>query len=75
MALTAVQFRLRASEAKDAARTSPDEKLSDLFLEIAQSYEALAENEDWLEGKRNPVARTKVVAKTASVSRPSGSAR
>jgi len=53
MTLTSVDFLLRAREAKDAAdatRTLPE--LSDLFLQIAQSYEALAENEEWLEGKR-----------------------
>ena len=48
MPLTAAYYHCRASEAKDAARKSPDTKLSQLFLEIAQSYEALAENEEWL---------------------------
>jgi hypothetical protein len=53
MALTSVDFLLRAREAKeaaDAARMLPE--LSDLFLQIARSYEALADNEEWLEGKR-----------------------
>ena len=56
MERTAVDFLLRAHEAKIAARMSPDKTLSDLFLKIAQSYEALAENEEWLEGKRSPMA-------------------
>ena len=56
MALTAVHFLLRAHEAKIAARMSPDKALSDLFLEVAQSYQALAEKEEWLEGKRSPAA-------------------
>jgi hypothetical protein len=60
MALTAVHFLLRAHEAKIAARMSPDKALSDLFLEVAQSYEALAENEEWLEGKRSPVTRARL---------------
>src|SRR3979411_2819534 len=56
MERTAIDFLLRAHEAKIAARRSTDKTLSDLFLKIAQSYEALAENEEWLEGKRSPVA-------------------
>jgi len=66
MALTAVHFLLRAHEAKIAARMSPDKELSDLFLEVAQSYEALAENEEWLEGKRSPVARVRLAGAQAS---------
>jgi hypothetical protein len=54
MALTALNFLLRAHEAKLVARMSPDKTLSELFLQIARSYEALAENEEWLEGKRSP---------------------
>jgi hypothetical protein len=56
MALTAAHCLLRASEAKAAARMSPDKKLSELFLQIAQSYEALADDEQWLEGKRYATA-------------------
>jgi hypothetical protein len=63
MALTAVHFLLRAHEAKIAAKMSPDKTLSDLFLEVAQSYEALAENEEWLEGKRSPVSGAQVPAR------------
>jgi hypothetical protein len=66
MALTAVNCLLRAHEAKIAARMSPDKTLSDLFLEIAQSYEALAENEEWLEGKRSPAVGIRFVDARAS---------
>jgi hypothetical protein len=45
---------------------SPDKTLSDLFLEIAQSYEALAENEEWLEGKRSPAVGIRFVDARAS---------
>jgi hypothetical protein len=62
MALTAAYFRLCASEAKDAARRSRDPRLSGLFLDIAQSYEALAENQQWLNAARPPVTQTPRVA-------------
>jgi hypothetical protein len=36
--------------------------LSGLFLDIAQSYEALAENQQWLNAARPPVTQTPRVA-------------
>jgi hypothetical protein len=66
MALTAEHFLLRAHEAKIAARMSPDKTLSELFLKIAQSYEALAENEEWLDGKRSPVIGLRCVGAQAT---------
>ena len=75
MALTAVHFLLRAHEAKIAARTSPDKALSDLFLEVAQSYEALAENEEWLEGKRSPASGARSMGAQASARTAHGAAR
>ena len=66
MERTAVDFLLRAYEAKIAARMSPDKTLSELFLQIAQSYEALAENEEWLEGRRSPMADAGLVGAHAS---------
>jgi hypothetical protein len=56
MALTVAYFRLHAREARTAARRSRDPKLSGLFLEIAQSYDALAENQEWLNAERPLVA-------------------
>lgn len=61
MALTVAQYLRRANEAKDAARLSSDTKLSGLFREIAESYEALAQNEEWLEGKRHPVTGARAI--------------
>jgi hypothetical protein len=66
MALTAEHFLLRAHEAKIAARMSPDKTLSELFLRIAQSYEALAENEEWLDGKRSPITGIRLTSVPAS---------
>ena len=48
MPLTAAYYYSRATEAKVAARKSPDTRLSELFLQIAESYESLAKNEEWL---------------------------
>jgi hypothetical protein len=45
---------------------SPDKTLSELFLKIAQSYEALAENEEWLDGKRSPVIGLRCVGAHAT---------
>ncbi len=61
----------RASEAKDAARMSPDPKLSNLFLEIAESYEALAENEEWLAGRRSPLPGASALPPASEVDRTS----
>jgi hypothetical protein len=53
MPLTAAYYYSRASEAKAAARKSHDARLSELFLEIAESYQALAKNEEWLQGRQS----------------------
>jgi hypothetical protein len=75
MALTAVHFLLRAHEAKIAAKMSQDKALSNLFLEVAQSYEALAENEEWLEGKRSPLGAARSVGAQASARAADGATR
>ena len=62
MALTVAYFLLHAREARNAARRSRDPKLSGLFLEIAQSYEALAENQEWLNAERPLVAEAPPLA-------------
>jgi hypothetical protein len=54
---------------------SSDKALSDLFLEVAQSYEALAENEEWLEGKRSPVGGARSVGAQASTRAADGAPR
>jgi hypothetical protein len=53
MPLTAAYYYLRANEAKVAARKSPDTRLSELFIEISESYESLAKNEEWLQCRRS----------------------
>jgi len=75
MAMTAVHFLMRAHEAKVAARMSPDKALSDLFLEVAQSYEALAENEEWLEGKRSPLTGARLAGARAPAGAADGAPR
>jgi hypothetical protein len=62
MALTATYFLHCAREARDAARRSRDPTLSALFLDIARSYDALAENEEWLNAERPPGARAQYAA-------------
>jgi hypothetical protein len=62
MALTAAYFLQCAREARDAASRSRDPTLSGLFLDIAQSYEALAESEEWLNAERPPAARAQYAA-------------
>ena len=62
MALTATYFLHCAREARNAASRSRDPTLSGLFLDIARSYEALAENEERLNGERPPVARAQQAA-------------
>ena len=75
MALTALNFLLREHEAKLAARMSPDKTLSELFLKIARSYEALAENEEWLEGKRCPTTGARLADAQASARAANGAPR
>jgi hypothetical protein len=62
MALTAAYFLDCARDARDAARGSRDPKLSSLFMDIARSYETLAENVEWLNGERPAVASALRVA-------------
>jgi hypothetical protein len=57
MAFTAAYFLFRAREIRDTAKRLRDPKLSVLLLDIARSYETLAENEAWLNAER-PVPET-----------------
>ena len=53
MPLPAAHFLFRADEARTAAKLSADPELRNLFLEIAQAYEGLADNEERLLNRRS----------------------
>ena len=59
MSDTADVFRQRAKHLLRVSSGQTDLRQRELFKMIANSYEALAKNEEWLEGEQRPCERTR----------------
>jgi hypothetical protein len=50
----AAEYRRKAQAHTREATLAPSPEMRELQLRLAKSYEALAENEEWLEGRTTP---------------------